>query len=597
MSDLRVLCFLGRGNLRVASPPDGAAGATPYYQLTHYDAPDGIEAYCAPDYLAQKLALSRITVAVTPAVRDAPPAGGLSELERLREVLRSRLPACEVEPLEIPDGRTPAELWDLFDKLVGFLREDRAPVHIDVTHGFRHMPILGVLAAQYAEALSLTKIEAMTYAALDMHVQGTNSSGHVVEWAPVLDLKPLVELLDWNVSAAVFRDTGRAGGIVEQVRELRGSLRRARHAGGSPVPPRAGNDLAGLGAVESSLEKLSDDLLALRVESLQAPKGSAAQAASRLVEPAVRDAVTDHARPLRHLLTELAGTAARFQIGGEVELIRWYASHDHVVQALSLGNEALLNLALRCLGVPEDKRLDVTTRDGLRRVLGGLSKSARRGKAGRFPPAVAQARANDRALAALADKLAEVGDVRNDAGHAEQRAESLTAAKLRKTARNLAKEIVALEALVASGLTIPVDPEPLPLFNATCHDQTALVDRLLAAGFSLVPDARGHVPEVPVDADYSAVQAAACDIVSQAEAAGAHGLLVGGLTSLGIAIAAAAERRSLGLFEAATARQRDAHDRFVFELHGVRCIAPALGGRFCAFRPQAGAALPHDGTT
>src|SRR5215813_14716663 len=60
--------------------------------------------------------------------------------------LQARL-AGKVEPtaIDIPSGKSEAELWQIFEKLTGCLDEGDEVV-FDVTHAFRSLPILTLLA-------------------------------------------------------------------------------------------------------------------------------------------------------------------------------------------------------------------------------------------------------------------------------------------------------------------------------------------------------------------------------------------------------------------------------------------------------------------
>ena len=104
----------------------------------------------------------------------------------------------------------------------------------------------------------------------------------------------------------------------------------------------------------------------------------------------------------------------------------------------------------------------------------------------------------------------------------------------------------------------------IKLANATMHDQSGFRDDFKRLGFDVESSPRLH----QVTGAKEAYQLA-CEVVQQAKKEGFHGLLIGGRTDVMIYIAIEAPIRGLQLFIAETVRQRDANDRFVFNLAGL----------------------------
>ncbi len=76
--------------------------------------------------------------------------------------------------------------------------EPEEKVHIDVTHGFRHLPMLSLLAAFYLEHLYKAEISQIWYGSFD---QDTNK-------APVYKLSGLLEINEWLQAIAAFDKDG-----------------------------------------------------------------------------------------------------------------------------------------------------------------------------------------------------------------------------------------------------------------------------------------------------------------------------------------------------------------------------------------------------
>ena len=73
-------------------------------------------------------------------------------------------------------------------------------VDIDVTHGFRHLPMLALVAARYLVHVRHVKVRELYYGALEM----TPSGGET----PVLRLSGMLQMLDWVEALACYEKDG-----------------------------------------------------------------------------------------------------------------------------------------------------------------------------------------------------------------------------------------------------------------------------------------------------------------------------------------------------------------------------------------------------
>ena len=104
------------------------------------------------------------------------------------ERLARRL-AQPVECLLIDYARDEAGQARLLEHLAGCLAQGEKIV-IDVTHSFRHLPMLALVAARFLASVRQVEIEDIYYGAYDMK---DPASGEV----PVLRLKGMLKMLDW----------------------------------------------------------------------------------------------------------------------------------------------------------------------------------------------------------------------------------------------------------------------------------------------------------------------------------------------------------------------------------------------------------------
>ena len=114
---------------------------------------------------------------------------------------------------DIPNGTTDDELWQIFAALTEVL-EPNDKVIFDITHSFRTLPFLALLAMAFLRVSKNVSIEKVLYGTYDPE-NPTNSD--------VLDLSPFVRLMEWTTAADQFVKSGDG-------RELAAILRRTQNS-------------------------------------------------------------------------------------------------------------------------------------------------------------------------------------------------------------------------------------------------------------------------------------------------------------------------------------------------------------------------------
>lgn len=109
---------------------------------------------------------------------------------------------CPVDCLLIPYARDTAEQIDILGALSAAVRSGEK-IALDVTHGFRHLPMLALVAARYLGHVARVQIEDIYYGALDMTPPGGET--------PVLKLGGMLRLLDWVEALATYDKDGDYG--------------------------------------------------------------------------------------------------------------------------------------------------------------------------------------------------------------------------------------------------------------------------------------------------------------------------------------------------------------------------------------------------
>jgi CRISPR-associated DxTHG motif protein len=231
-----------------------------------------------------------------------------------------------VEGINIPDGKSEEELWEIFAAISKAVQEGDEIV-FDITHGFRSLPMIALLTIAYLKQVKGVKVQHVVYG---VYEKGKHE-------APILGLTPFANLLDWLAAAKMFTATGDSSELGQLIQEIQNDAYRNREAYGENLP-RA---LKNFGA---ALAEVSHDLLLTRVPNL--PKS-----VSNLIEKQKQASaeVSQWAPPLRLLLDKIAAAYAPFQddsLPTQAKLIRWYLNHNHIVQAMTLAREWVVSYHL-----------------------------------------------------------------------------------------------------------------------------------------------------------------------------------------------------------------------------------------------------------
>jgi len=101
----------------------------------------------------------------------------------------------------IPFGRIETEQIAILQAMAELV-DDHDTVSIDVSHGFRSLPMLGYVSALFLQQIKNAKISGLYYGALEMSVQSVT---------PVVRLDGLLKIADWVMAVSAFRVSGDYG--------------------------------------------------------------------------------------------------------------------------------------------------------------------------------------------------------------------------------------------------------------------------------------------------------------------------------------------------------------------------------------------------
>jgi len=388
---MKLLTFLGTTNYQPATyvwrSPDGRQ----YEHATRY----------APAAACRFLRADGIIVLATSEACAVHLAGLRQEVD----------PAVDISVEPIPGGANEQELWQIFGAVARCARQ--APsVALDITHGFRSLPVIALLAVAFLRAVHRVEVERVVYGAL----QACDTSVKPPR-APLFDLTPMLSLLEWAIAADRLIRSGDA-------RDMAACLRGA-------APPWPQPQLFPLRSkitrLSTKLDEVSNDLRLIRAyDTLEA-----AERLSRELAEAEQCAAS--VPPFAELLAEVRATftghalakpAAPENVAACLErqraLIRWYLSHQYYVEAATLAREWVVSW----WAVAQQGKADLLsrdTRDAAEHALGELHAANKCGclaeRASGLPEQVARL-------------WSRIIDVRNDIDHAEMRRGALAPSKL-----------------------------------------------------------------------------------------------------------------------------------------------------------------------
>jgi len=278
-----------------------------------------------PEAVAEIFRPEQLVVFVTPPVKVG------EHLQTLRERLGDVL-----QPVDIPEGKSEAELWEIFERVTAAVAEGET-ILLDVTHAFRSLPMVVFTIAAYLRRAKSVHVERVVYGAYEARDENNR--------APIFDLTPLLELLDWTSGAEALLKRGDAGLIADKMITTHQILYRT--GAGIPVKLKTlGQKLQALSQAlhlsrPREIMRLAHELLPLleqtRAEFKQWAKPFALLASQIWSE-------------LEPLAFDRPDELSRENLEKQLWLVEYYLKKGLVVQAVTLAREWMVSYALLLRG-------------------------------------------------------------------------------------------------------------------------------------------------------------------------------------------------------------------------------------------------------
>lgn len=234
----------------------------------------------------------------------------------------------EIRIIEINSGKTIEEIWQMFDQIIeSFDQAEETNVSLDISNGFRHLPLLSFASLTYLESSRKVKLAGVYYGAYD-----ARTAENV---APVFDLTPLVNIVKGSFSVKAFEETGSISQLGEFLNDLLALRKNDKERLLAKLQSLHGSINSGL-QLESGRD--AQDLDAWVARNLPAENllNAARSLLERLKSKISKIKLNQKFNKQNFVLDE-------DELAREFELIRWHAQNNNHSTAVILAREWVIS--------------------------------------------------------------------------------------------------------------------------------------------------------------------------------------------------------------------------------------------------------------
>lgn len=248
-----------------------------------------------------------------------------------------------VVPVDIPDGRSPEELWEIFIRVFAAIN-DNDHVIFDITHGFRSLPMLGMVLLNYARLLKNITIAGIYYGAFEVLGPAWKVNEIPIEErnALIFDLSDFATLLAWSSGVQEFVRHGSPAGIAELLQQA-----AKPRLGASKGKDNAAKIWNGVG---HHLKEIGGQIATCRGREI-----AGGEAFARLRSYLGQCAgFPDLPAPFRPLIDTIAAKVEPFHendLENCLRAVEWCIEHDLTQQGITLLQEGVVSLIVQRHGL------------------------------------------------------------------------------------------------------------------------------------------------------------------------------------------------------------------------------------------------------
>lgn len=126
----------------------------------------------------------------------------------LKEILDNKNLKPQIQEVPVAFAKTEDQLWQLFNTLYQIM-DTNDELYFDITHSFRYLPMFFLAVMNYAKYLKNISVKGIFYGNWEART-GIN--------APVLDITPLFDIMEWSNAADAFTSYGNTDKIFDLVK-------------------------------------------------------------------------------------------------------------------------------------------------------------------------------------------------------------------------------------------------------------------------------------------------------------------------------------------------------------------------------------------
>ena len=308
----------------------------------------------------------------------------------------------KIEEVDIPEGKNENELWELFKKILDEINENDE-IYFDITHSFRSLPLLVMIALNYGVNIKNAKIKGIFYGAVEAlgPPQEIKEMDKKKRNAPIFDLTPFVTLFDWTIATRRFIDTGDASLLQKLTQEKLKPL----------LAQTKGKEGKGLKNFVNLLKQLSDSFATCRQKELP----NIIHRLRENIEEAKKDISTIPTfQPLIGIIEEKLNKLKFGSFEEVLTVTEWCLNHNLIQQGFTLLREGIITYYVEKLG-----RNDTNNRETREAIVDALNCIGRNIKETetlkKFPEKEKLCKSISRKVA---ETFVQILEYRNDINHA-----------------------------------------------------------------------------------------------------------------------------------------------------------------------------------
>jgi len=240
--------------------------------------------------------------------------------------------------IELSDASQVKSWWGLFDRVAEVISEGDRLV-LDITHGFRSMPILSLLMISFLKTVRNADLSMLSYGALDATENNLT---------PVFDLTPLVSLLDWTQAVNLFDRSGDSRQLAQLIdAQNRQHYKESKGADGPKTLARLATQLKDFSlSLQTFRYEAAADTAQKLERTLQgfstSPADREVSPALHLLEPRIRHAIAPFTNTTNQIVSDLSV---------QRQLLEWFYQRQQYLPYIALLAETLIEYMAQALNI------------------------------------------------------------------------------------------------------------------------------------------------------------------------------------------------------------------------------------------------------